>query len=119
MVFSVTNDGTAKHPKEKRKKRLDRTAFSAFLLSLSAAGWFLIALLGDLMNPRLLSISFVSFVPPITLSLSMYAICKYVQKKADAIVTETEEDEEQRRRDIVAAITRATQPASARKPSGT
>jgi hypothetical protein len=77
------------------------------------------SLLADLLNPRLLSISFVSFVPPIALSISMYAFCKYVQKKADAIVTETEEEEEQRRRDIVAAITRATQPASARRPSGT
>jgi hypothetical protein len=54
--------------KEKRKKRLKRIAFAAFLLSLGAAGWFLITLLGDLMNPRLLSISFVSFVPPIALS---------------------------------------------------
>ena len=119
MVFSVTKPGMAKHPKEKRKQRLDRIAFSAFLLSLSAAGWFLMALLGDLLNPRLLSISFVSFVPPIALSLSMYAFCKYVQKKADAIVTERQEEEEQRRRDIVAAITRGARPANAKKPSGT
>jgi hypothetical protein len=121
MVFSVTKLGMEKHPQEKRKRRLDRIAFSAFLLSLSAAGWFLIALLGDLMNPRLLSISFVSFAPPIALSLSMFAFCKYVQKKADAIVTETEEEEEQRRRDLVAALSalHGVRPASRTKPPET
>lgn len=109
----------AKDQKEKRKKRLERIAFAAFLLSASAAGWLLFALLGDLMNPRLLSISFVSFVPPIALSLFMYALRKYVEKKAETIVTEREEEEEQRRRDIVAAITRGARPASTKKPSDT
>jgi hypothetical protein len=109
----------AKDQKEKRKKRLEGTAFAAFLLSLGAAGWFLFALLGDLMNPRLLSISFVSFVPPITLSLSMYVFCKCVEKKADAIVTERQEEEEQRRRDIVAAISRGARSASTKKPFDT
>ena len=109
----------AKDQKEKRKKRLEGIAFAAFLLSLSAAGWFLFALLGDLMNPRLLSISVVSFVPPITLSLFMYVLCKYVERKAEAIVTEREEEEERRRRDIVAALTRGTRPASTKKPSDT
>ena len=108
-----------KDHKEKRQKRLKGIAFAAFLLSLSAAGWFLIALLGDLMNPRLLSISFVSFVPPIALSLFMYAFCKYVEKKAEAIVTEREEEEEQRRRDLVAALTRGARPASTKKTSDT
>jgi hypothetical protein len=109
----------AKDHKEKRKKRLKGISFAAFLLSLSAAGWFLIALLGDLMNPRLLSISFISFVPPIALSLFMYVFCKYVEKKADAIVTEREEEEEQRRRDLVAALARGARPASTKKPSDT
>jgi hypothetical protein len=109
----------AKDQKEKKKKRLEGIAFAAFLLSTGAAGWFLFALLGDVMNPRLLSISFVSFVPPIALSLLMYGLCKYVERKAEAIVTERQEEEEQRRRDIVAAITRGARPASARKPSST
>jgi hypothetical protein len=109
----------AKDHKEKRKKRLEGIAFAAFLLSVSAAGWFLIALLLDLMNPRLLSISFVSFLPPIALSLFMYVYCKYVEKKAEAIVTEREEEEEQRRRDLVAAITRGARPASTKKPPDT
>jgi len=109
----------AKDHKEKRKKRLEGIAFAAFLLSLGAAGWFLFALLGDLMNPRLLSISFVSFVPPIALSLFMYVFCKNVEKKAEAIVTEREEEEQQRRRDLVAAITRGARPASTKKPSDT
>jgi hypothetical protein len=109
----------AKDHKEKRKKRLKRVAFAAFLLSLGAGGWFLIGLLGDFMNSRLLSISFVSFVPPIALSLFMYVSCKYVGEKAEAIVTEREEEEEQRRRDVVAAISRWTRPASTRKPSDT
>jgi hypothetical protein len=109
----------AKDDKEKRKKGLEGIAFAAFLLSLSAAGWFLIALLADLMNPRLLSISFVSFAPPIALSLFMYVFCKYVGKKAEAIVTEREEEEEQRRRDLVAALTRQARPASTKKPSDT
>jgi cytochrome c-type biogenesis protein CcmH/NrfF len=74
------------------------------------------ALLEDLMNPRLLSISFVSFVPPIALSLLMYVVCKYAEKKAEAIVTEREEQEEQRRRDIVAALTRGERPASTKTP---
>jgi hypothetical protein len=108
-----------KDDKQKRKKRLEGIAFAAFLLSLGAGGWFLIALLGDLMNPRLLSISFVSFVPPIAVSLFMYVSCKYVEKKAEAIVTEREEEEEQRRRDLVAAITRGARPASTNKPSDT
>ncbi len=108
----------AKDHKEKRKKRLEGIAFAAFLLSLGAGGWFLIALLADLMNPRLLSISFVSFVPPIALSLFMYVFCKYVEKKAEAIVTEREE-EEQRRRDLVAAISHGARPASTKKPSDT
>jgi hypothetical protein len=101
----------AKDHKEKRKKRLKRVAFAAFLLCLGAGGWFLIALLGDFMNPKLLSISFVSFVPPIALSFFMYVSCKYVEKKAEAIVTEREEKEAQRRRDVVAAISRWTRPA--------
>lgn len=109
----------AKDHREKRKKRFKGIAFAAFLLSLGAAGWFLIALLGDLMNPRLLSISFVSFAPPITLSLFMLVFCKYVEKKAEAIVTEREEEEEQRRRDIVAAITRGTRLVSTKKLSDT
>lgn len=107
----------ARAHKEEIKKRLQKIAFAAFLISLSAAGWFLMALLGDLMNPRLLSISFVSYVPPIGLSLFMYVFCKYVEKKAEAIVTEHEEEEEQRRREIVAALTRGSRPASAKKPS--
>ena len=70
------------------------------------------------MNPRLLSISFVSCVLPIALSLLMYVSCKYVEKKAEAIVTEREEEkEEQRRRDLVAAITHATRPSNTKKPS--
>lgn len=105
--------------KEKRKKRLEGIALAAFLLSVSAAGWFLFALLLDFMNPRLLSISFVSFVPPIALSLFMYVFCKYVEKKAEAIVTEREEEEEQRRRDVVAALTRGARPASTKKTSDT
>jgi hypothetical protein len=109
----------AKDHKEKRKKRLKGIAFAAFFLSLGAGGWFLIGLLGDLMNPRLLSISFASFVPPIALSLFMYVSCKYVEQKAESIVTEREEEEEQRRRDIVAAISRWTRPASTKQPSGT
>jgi hypothetical protein len=109
----------AERHKEKRKKRLKRIAFAAFLLSLGAAGWFLITLLGDLMNPRLLSLSFVSFVPPIALSLLMFVFCKYVEKKAEAIVTEREEEEEQRRGDLVAAIIRRARPVSTRKPSDT
>jgi len=107
----------AEDHKEKSKKRLERIAFAAFLLSLGAAVWFLFALLGDFMNPRLLSIPFLSFVPPLALSLLMYAFCKYVEKKAEAIVTEREEEEEQRRRDIVAALTRGARPASMKKPS--
>jgi hypothetical protein len=109
----------AKDHKGKRKKRLKEIAFAAFLLSLGAAGWFLIALLGDLMNPRLLSISFVSFMPPIALSLFMYVFCKYVEKKAEAIVTEREEEEEQRRRDIVAAMSPGARPASTKEPFDT
>ncbi len=109
----------AKDQKEKRKKRLKGIAFAAFLLSLGAGGWFLIALLGDFMNPRLLSISFVSFVPPIALSLFMYLFCKYVERKAEAIVTEREEEEEQRRRDLVAAIAHGARPAGTKKPSDT
>jgi hypothetical protein len=93
-----------KDPKEKRKKRLMKIAFTAFLLSLSAAGWFLLALLADLMNTKLLSISFLSLLPPIALSLILYAFCKYVEKKADAIITERQEQEQQRRRDLVAAL---------------
>lgn len=118
MVFSGINHGTANDPKERRKKRLDRIAFSAFLLSLSAVVWFLMALIADLMNPRLLSISYVSFIPPIALSLSMYAFCKYVQKKADAIVTKTKEEEEQRKRDLVAAVssTQGVRPAGTKEP---
>jgi hypothetical protein len=109
----------AKDHKEKRKKRLQGIAFAAFLLSLGAAAWFLFALLGDLMNPRLLSISCVSFMPPIAISVFMYASCKYVEEKAEAIVTEREEEEEQRRRDLVAAITHGATPASTKKPSHT
>jgi hypothetical protein len=109
----------AKDHKEKRKKRLEGIAFAAFLLALGAGGWFIMALLGDLMNPRLLSISFVSCVPPIALSLLMYVSCKYVEKKAEAIVTEREEEEEQRRRDLVAAITHGTRPSNTKKPSDT
>lgn len=108
----------AKDHKEKRKKRIEGIAFVAFLLSVSAAGWFLIALLLDLMNPRLLSISFVSFVPSIALSLLMYVFCRYMEKKAEAIVTEREEEEEQRKRDLVAALTRGgARPASTKKTS--
>ncbi|HEV2729458.1 MAG TPA: hypothetical protein VGV15_05455, partial [Terriglobales bacterium] len=71
----------AKDHKEKRKKRLKAIAFAAFLLSLSAAGWFLIALLADLMNPSLIFISFASFVPPIALSLIMYCFVGTWRKK--------------------------------------
>lgn len=105
--------------KEKRKKRLKGVAFVAFLLSLGAGGWLLIALLGDLMNPRLLSISFVSLVPPMALFLFMYVSCKYVEKKAEAIITEREEEENQRRRDLVAAITYGARPSNAKKPFDT
>lgn len=71
------------------------------------------------MNPRLISVSFVSFVPPIALSRSMYAFCRYVREKADAIVTETEDEEEQRRRDLVAALSLigGVRPASTKKHS--
>lgn len=105
--------------KEMRKKRLESIAFAAFVISLIAAVWFLMGLLSDVMNPRLLSISFVSFAPPIALILFMYVLRKYVEKKAEAIVTEREEEEEQRRRDIVAALTRGARPWSTRKPSDT
>lgn len=87
----------AEHPKEKRKKRLNRIAFAAFLLSLGAAGWFLIALLVDLMNSRLLSISPVAFAPPIAVFLCLYAVRKYVEKEAETIMTEREAEEQQRR----------------------
>ncbi len=100
----------ANDPREKRKRRLEQIAFAAFMLSLSAGSWALIALLADFMNPRLLSISFFSFVPPIVLSFFMYLVCKYVEKKADGIVTEREEEEEQRRRDLVAAIAVGARP---------
>ena len=97
----------ANDSKEKKKKRLEKIAFVSFLLSLGAAGWFIIALLADLMNSRLLFIPFVSFVFPIALSLFMYGCCKYAQNKADAIVTERKEEEERQRQDRIAAIMRA------------
>lgn len=92
----------ASNSKEKRKKRLEKIAFISFFLSLGGAVWSLVALLGDVMNSRLLFIPFVSFVPPLGFSLLMYLFCKYVQKKADKIVTEREEEEELRRQDLVA-----------------
>jgi hypothetical protein len=113
----------AKDHKEKRKKRLKAIAFAAFLFSLSAAGWFLIALLADLMNPRLLSISFGSSVPPIARSLFMYMFCRYMEKKAEAIVTEREQEREeekkQRRQDLVTALTRGARLSTTKKPSDT
>jgi hypothetical protein len=72
------------------------------------------------MNPRLLSISFVSFVPPITLSLFMYVSCKYVEQEAESIVTEREEEEEQRRgQDLPArnSIPTLNRPSSSARPT--
>ena len=103
-------------PKEKRKNRLKGIAFAAFVLSLGAAGWSLIALLANVMNPRVLSISFLSVVPPIAVGLLMYFLCKYVEKKAEAIVTEREEDVQRHRQELVAAITYAVRPLTTRKP---
>jgi hypothetical protein len=100
----------ADDPNEKRKRRLEQIALAAFMLSLSAGGWALIALLADFMNPRLLSISFFSFVPPIALSFLMYVVCKYVEKRAEGIVTERQEEEERRRRDLAAAIAVGARP---------
>lgn len=102
----------ANDPNEKRKRRLEQIALAAFMLSLSAGGWALIALLADFMNPRLLSISFSSFVPPVALSFFMYVVCKYVEKKAESIVTQHEEEEEQRRRDLMAALALGARPLS-------
>jgi hypothetical protein len=107
----------ANDPKDKRKKRLKEIAFAAFTLSLGAAGWFLIALLANAMNPRELSISFASVVSPIAVALVMYLLCKYVEKKAEGIVTEREEEEERRRRELLAAINYAPRPATTRNPS--
>ncbi len=106
------NDG-----REKRKRRFEEVAFAAFLVSVSAALWFCVALLGDFMNPRLLFIPFLSFLPPISVSLLAYLFCKYAEKRAESIVTGREEAEEQRRRELVAAVTRATRPAGTENTS--
>ena len=107
----------AKDDKENRKKLLKGIALAAFLLSFGATGWFLVALLSDLMNPRLLSISFVSFVPPIALFLFMYLSRKYLEMKSGLIITEREEEREQQRQLLVAAGW--ARPASTKKPSNT
>ena len=107
----------AENSKENRKKQLKDIALAAFLLSLGAGSWFVIALLSDLMNPKLLSFSYFSYLPPIALSVCMYVFCKYVEKKAAAIVTEREEEVEQRRRALVAAITNGARTVSIEKSS--
>ena len=96
-------EGRAKDSKEKRKKRFEKIAFASFLLFVGAAGWFLMALFGAFMNAHLLFIPFVSFVPPILVSLFMYLCCKYAQRKAGTIVTEREEEAERQRQDRIAA----------------
>jgi predicted DNA repair protein MutK len=71
------------------------------------------------MNARLLFIPFVSLVPPIVVSLFMYLCCKYAEKKADAIVTEREEEAERQRQDRIAAAMRAVGTTGTKNASGT
>jgi hypothetical protein len=103
---------TAKGSKEKKKRRLEKIAFVSFILSTGAAGWFLLALIGDLINARQLFIPLTSLVPPIIISLIMYVCCKYAQKRANAIVTEREEEQERLRQERIAAAMRGLRPTS-------